>query len=324
MPLTVALCGLGSAAQRAHMPALLDAEEAGTAAIVGVCDPDPARWQSIDPVRGAGAYLDVVDVLDATRPDLLVIASPPSAHLAAIEAAALRDVDVLCEKPLGIGPGDAAELRQLAERHPDLLLATVHQYHHAPAWQRIAAAVGACIAEDRSFTLSIEVERPGTDPLSAGGWRARGQVEGGILGDHAVHYLAMCWLLDPDTTLLSCNRTGEPGRETANVALRLGRTGTASIRVSYAGAARHNFVAASTPDGSLDLRWADGELTSSTADGFVERVSVGALSDRQFVNDLYRALYADLVGHRLVPEWRAARTAETLGVADLLTACIAA
>jgi hypothetical protein len=124
--------------------------------------------------------------------------------------------------------------------------------------------------------------------------------------------------------LLSCNRTGEPGRETANVALRLGRTGTASIRVSYAGAARHNFVAASTPDGSLDLRWADGELTSSTADGFVERVSVGALSDRQFVNDLYRALYADLVGHRLVPEWRAARTAETLGVADLLTACIAA
>jgi predicted dehydrogenase len=304
------------------MPALLEADRAGTAAIVGVCDPDPSRWQEIDPTHRANAYLDVVDLLDATRPDLLVIASPPSAHLAAIDAAAVRDVDVLCEKPLGIGPGDAADLRQLTHRHPRWLLATVHQYHHAPAWQQIAAGLTGCIADDRSFTVSIEVERPGTDPLSAGGWRARGQVEGGILGDHAVHYLAMCWMLDHDTTVLSCNRSGDAGRETANVALRLGRTGTASIRVSYAGSARHNFVAASTPDGALEMRWADGELTSCTAGGSIERASVGALSDRQFVNDLYRALYRDLFGSRLDPDWRAERTAETLGAADLLTACL--
>lgn len=316
----VALCGLGTAAQRAHLPALQPARDTGVAAVVGVCDPDVERRERIGAALDAVSHSEVTEMLDATDPDLLVIASPPSAHLGAIEAAAERNVDVLCEKPLGVASGDAAELRELTAGHPGLLLATVHQYHHAPAWQVIASELAARLREQRSFTLSIEVERPGTDPLSAGGWRSRGDSEGGILGDHAVHYLALCWLLDRDARVLSCSRAGEPGRETAHVALRLGRAGTASIRVSYAGAARHNFVAASTPDGKLGLHWADGALVAGSPR---RRRAVGALSDRQFVNHLYGALYAELLAHRLDPRWRAERTAETLGVADLLTACLA-
>jgi predicted dehydrogenase len=319
----VAVCGLGSAAQRAHLPALAEAAAAGKATVVGVCDPDPERrTQVATSLPEAAAYPDVVELLDGCAPDLLVIASPPSAHLAAIEAAGQRDVDVLCEKPLGIGSGDVDELGEIVARHPRLLLATMHQYHHAPAWRRLAGEVAPLIAAGRSLTLGVDVERPGTDPLSAGGWRARGDREGGILGDHAVHYLALCWLLDADCRVLDCSRTGEPGRETAQVALRLGTAATASIRVSYRGEARHNFIAAATPDGRLDVRWADGELSVASDGGGPEYQRVGALSDRQFVNDLYRDHYADLLARRGDPQWRRERVQETLGVAALLDACL--
>ena len=50
--------------------------------------------------------------------------------------------------------------------------------------------------------------------------------------------------------------------------------------------------------------------------------ATGALSDRQFVNDLYGALYADLLGNRDEPGWRAGQRRETVEVAALLTAAL--
>ncbi len=73
-----------------------------------------------------------------------------------------------------------------------------------------------------AFRLEVEVERPGTDPLSAGRLAAHGDREGGILGDHAVHYLALCHRLDPGARVLGAERRGEPGRETATVELAVG------------------------------------------------------------------------------------------------------
>src|SRR5205807_1674445 len=103
----VGLCGLGSAALRAHLPALCRAEETGAAVIAGVCDPDPARSETVVArTRRARAFPDVEALLDGSGCDLLVIASPPSAHIPAITAAARRGVDVLCEKPLGVAEGD--------------------------------------------------------------------------------------------------------------------------------------------------------------------------------------------------------------------------
>jgi len=97
MPLSIGLCGLGSAAERAHLPALTRAEETGACAIAGVCDPDPSRRDLFcERAREAQGFADVATMLDTAQPDLLVIASPPSAHLPAITAAMERGVDVLC------------------------------------------------------------------------------------------------------------------------------------------------------------------------------------------------------------------------------------
>jgi predicted dehydrogenase len=318
MPLTIGLCGLGSAATRAHLPALSRAEETGAATVVGVCDPDPARRDVVlRHARQARGFADVASLLDGARPDLLVVASPPSAHLGAIAAAVERGVDVLCEKPLGLSGADVARLAELTAAHPSRLLAPVHQYRLAPAWRVFARALRVAAARDCAFRLDAEVERPGTDPLSAGGWRADPDHEGGILGDHAVHYLALFWETGLPVRVASCERSGEGGSETARVELRMGR-GQASVTVSYAGHARRNRVALDVPAAGFHLDWHDESLTVTRRGGPGSVRRVGALSARQFVNDLYEPMYDELLARFDDAAWRGERTAETLGVAGLL------
>jgi predicted dehydrogenase len=290
MPLTVGLCGLGSAATRAHLPALSRAEETGAAAVVAVC---------------------------GARPDLLVIASPPSAHLGAITAAVERGVDVLCEKPLGLSASDVAQLQDLSAAHPSRLIAPVHQYRLAPPWRVFNRALTVAAARECAFRLDCEVERPGTDPLSAGGWRADPDHEGGILGDHAVHYLALCWETGLPVRMAGCERSGDGGSETARSELRMGR-GTATVTVSYAGHARRNRIALDIPAAGFHLDWHDESLTVTRRGGPGSVRRVGALSARQFVNDLYDPLYDELLARIDDRCWRAERTAETVGVAALL------
>ncbi len=122
-------------------------------------------------------------------------------------------------------PATCAVLRALAAAHPDLALATVHQYRFAPPWRWIARAAAGAVSGGEPFSLHVEVERPGTDPLSAGGWRADPEHEGGILGDHAVHYLALFELLDAGCDVVSCHREGPGGREVAAVEVRIGAAG---------------------------------------------------------------------------------------------------
>jgi len=318
MPLSIGLCGLGSAATRAHLPALSRAEETGAATVVGVCDPDPSRRERfLRHALHARGYADVAGLLDGARPDLLVIASPPSAHLPAITAAVTRGVDVLCEKPLGLSERDVTQLDELAAAHPDRLLAPVHQYRLAPAWRVFTRALQVASARDCAFRVDVEVERPGTDPLSAGGWRADPDHEGGILGDHAVHYLALCWTTGLPARVTACERSGEGGSETARTEVRLGR-GMATISVSFAGHARRNRVALDVPSAGFHLDWHDESLTVTRRGGAGSVRRVGALSARQFVNDLYEPMYDELLARRDDPAWRAERTAETLGVARLL------
>jgi predicted dehydrogenase len=319
VPLRIALCGAGSAALRAHLPALARAEEAGTTLLVGVVDPDPQRRSLVaERCPAAGGFDDVEDMLDTTRPDLLVVATPPSSHLGAVRAAMSRGIDVLCEKPLGVAHGDAEALAELRAEHPRTLLAPVHQYRHAPAWAlSLEPALREAVAGGEPLRVRVEVERPGTDPLSAGGWRAAGLREGGILGDHAVHYLALAWTVDPSLGVTQARLVGEPGRETADVSLALGRNGTASIHVTYAGQRRRNLIEAEI-GGGRRLTWLDGELT---VDGG-EPGATAALSDRQAVNDLYGAMYEELVAQRGDAAYRGERGDETVAVAAALDAAL--
>ena len=311
--------GIGSAASRAHLPVLGDLERRGLVEVVGACDPSAERR---DAVRAhheqAAGFADNDAMLEATAPTLLVIATPPSAHLDEIRAAASRGIHVLCEKPLGLSDADVATLRTLAADHPDIVIATVQQYRYATPWSWIRRALAGAVRDGEPFALSVTVERPGTDPLSTGGWRADPEHEGGILGDHAVHYLALLNELAPGCAVVGCRRSGPGGREVAIVDVALGECGRARIDVSYAGDRRRNVVRAHRPEQCLDVTWRDGRIDIDHNGRARTREPVDCLSDRATINSLYAPMYGELLGGIADAGWRAAATARTLDVAQLL------
>ena len=313
-PLRVAVCGLGTASLHAHIPALLHPGIRDALTIVAFCDRDEKRLQKArDQVPAATLYNHVELLLDQEKVDLLVIATPPSAHLNALVAATERGIDVVCEKPLGLHLADVNELRSLANRPSGPLLATVLQYRYAPAWQAVLEHAHSHRGD--AISVEIDVERPGTDPLSADGWRANPEEEGGILGDHAVHHLGLMTEIDSSVEVSTCTRRGAGGRETATVELS-GSRAQARIRVTYAGQSRRNRMLIRA--GHEAVIWNDDRLV---AHGSIR--PVGALSDRSFINALYVPWYKALVESIDDPQSRRDRTNETLIVADLLQTAIA-
>jgi predicted dehydrogenase len=324
-PLRVALVGVGSAASRAHLPALSALESSGVVELVGVCDPAADRRAAViaahPAVRG---FAENDDMLDSVRPDLLVIATPPSVHLGEMAAAVARGLHVLCEKPLGLSDRDVATLADLAESHRGQTLATVHQYRYAQPWLWLARAAAGAIRNGEPFTVTVEVERPGTDPLSAGGWRTDPEHEGGILGDHAVHYLALLHELDPGCQVVACHREGPGGREVASVDVSLAAAGNAHIAVSYAGNRRRNLIKLDRPEQCLEASWADGVIVL-TRNGLAGAPrTTASLSDRALVNALYSPMYSELIAGIGNPSWRSRATAGTVTVAGLLASALRA
>ncbi len=322
-PLRVALVGIGSAATRAHLPALVSFEAAGAVAVVGVCDGDGARRDAVIASHpGARGFDENDEMLEATAPELLVIATPPSAHLGEMAAAVARGVHVLCEKPLGLSDSDVVTLAELAARHPELTLATVHQYQYARPWHWIARAAAGAVVAGEPFSLEARVERPGTDPLSAGGWRADPEHEGGILGDHAVHYLSLLHLLDHECEVVACHREGPGGREVASLQVRVGAAGVASVHVSNAGTSRSNLIRLERPGQCLEMEWQNGAFAIAHNGRRSGPRAVESLSDRTIVNALYAPMYQQVIAHLGDLPRRSEEIGHTLGTARLLSAAI--
>jgi myo-inositol 2-dehydrogenase/D-chiro-inositol 1-dehydrogenase len=86
--------------------------------LVAVADLDVARAEQVGRELGASAYdgADVARLLEAERPDGLLVVTPPATHAPMIELAAAHDVHVLCEKPLANDGPAAARAVDVAER----------------------------------------------------------------------------------------------------------------------------------------------------------------------------------------------------------------
>ena len=84
--------------------------------LVGLCTLDGTMGRNIaDRFDVDTVYGDVADMLDACRPDLLDIATPPPTHRQFIEVAVSRGVAVVCQKPFTESLADAEAVTHLAE-----------------------------------------------------------------------------------------------------------------------------------------------------------------------------------------------------------------
>ena len=92
----MALVGAGSIAGE-HLRAC--ATHAEDCEIVGIADIDRQTAVEKAAVYGGRAFDDAAVMLDALKPDAVCICTPPKYHLPAVQAAAARQIAVLCEKP---------------------------------------------------------------------------------------------------------------------------------------------------------------------------------------------------------------------------------
>lgn len=316
----VGLCGLGAAAQLGHIPALLGAQRDGSVTLVAGSDRDASRRRAALE-SGLTTVVPSLDDLLSSALDLLVVATQPSAHMSIIAAALARDVDVLCEKPVGLNTGDVERLIQLQRNHRTRVTASVYQYRHAPAWHAAARLLAAMLRNGEPGTLVIDVERCGTDPLSSRDWRSDTLHEGGIIGDHGAHYVALCWNLDPAMDILDSRRHTVAGRESATMVAAMGAI-RVKINLSYAGSRRHNRIVVDRPGRRQRLEWSNDSWQMTRATGATMTRTVGGLHERAVVNGLYRPLYRELFGQLTAAAARRRWNDETIGVARLVATAL--
>jgi predicted dehydrogenase len=125
--LRVAVCGSGMRSRTVWQRHL---REQNGFELVGVQDPSPeslAKAVEGGTVDEADTYADLETMLEATRPDVLLVCPIIAAHVSAAEAGLRAGCHVLVEKPLAVSTAEATRLTEQAEA-AGLLLGVVQNW----------------------------------------------------------------------------------------------------------------------------------------------------------------------------------------------------
>jgi predicted dehydrogenase len=181
----VGIIGLGMAVAP-HMLAIRDLEAAGRLRLAGGFSPSAARRDAFAAKWGA-PVLDSQEALIAAS-DLVLVLTPPGAHLPVAEACAAAGRHMLVEKPLELSPDRAEAVVEVAAR-AGVTLGVVFQHRFRPAALRLKRAVEeGNLGTLLSCSASIRWWRDAAYFAQAGrGMKARDG--GGVLLTQAIHTL---------------------------------------------------------------------------------------------------------------------------------------
>lgn len=134
----VGFIGLGFATNWLHLPAV---RAIAGATLVGGADTDPKCRQSWAGLGAGPAYETADELLERARPELVVIATPPSSHqqfcIAALEAGA----NVMCEKPFVESVQQADDVLAVAQRAGRWVVVN-HEFRYMPIFSVLSSVVG--------------------------------------------------------------------------------------------------------------------------------------------------------------------------------------
>ncbi|HYT32943.1 MAG TPA: Gfo/Idh/MocA family oxidoreductase, partial [Thermoanaerobaculia bacterium] len=206
-----AIIGVGNVALNGHLPGWLTCPEVEIVAAADVRE--EGRAALTERLPGARWYNSVDALLAAEKLDFIDICTPPAFHSSAIRPALEAGVHVLCEKPLVLSSTELAGLGALA-REQSIVLATVHNWRHAPVLLRATELVrSGAVGSVSSVRWETLRDKPAAAAGQADNWRVDPAVAGGgILVDHGWHalYAIQQWI------------SGEPERVSARLESRRG------------------------------------------------------------------------------------------------------
>lgn len=104
---------------------------------VGIVNRDRAKARSLADRFGIPEiYGDIDAAIDAARPDLVDVITPPTTHRAFVERIVAHGIPTICQKPFGTSYADALALTELAERAGVPLI--IHENIRWEPWYREA------------------------------------------------------------------------------------------------------------------------------------------------------------------------------------------
>ena len=179
-PLRTAVVGLGRIGYKYHLPAV--ARHADFQPVAAV-DPLPERRAEVTTAHGIPAYATIEAMLDAVRPDLVVIASPTPVHVQQACAAFAAGAHVLCDKPVATHVADFERIVAGADRAGRKFLA------YQPARYRPEVrALQALLARDLLGEVHL-VKRARCNYVRRHDWQALRAHGGGMLNNYGSHCL---------------------------------------------------------------------------------------------------------------------------------------
>ncbi|MEV5242927.1 Gfo/Idh/MocA family oxidoreductase [Streptomyces cinnamoneus] len=249
-PKRAAMVGLGGQATSDHLPGLAQCH---LAELAGVCDVDADRVAAAADAHQVPGFTTVEHLLEAVRPDFVIVAVPHHAGRQVVAACAEAGVNVLKEKPFATDPHEAAELAALCDKAGIELMVTIQRRFHpvyAVALQ-LLERIGAPYLVEGRYTFHC--------PDPGAGWRGRAKLAGGgCLADMGYHLIdLLIWYLGlPDRVLADTSAAAAPGAEydaedTALVHLAYDSGLYGSLLVSRSAGPKTERLAITGPHGTL-------------------------------------------------------------------------
>ncbi len=194
--------------------------------LVGVAS---ARLESAEVTalpRGAAAYDDLERMLDEQRPDVVYVAVPPSAAIAACEAVVARGIPFLAEKPLAATDADGPARIAAAIAERGLVVAVGYHLRSLERLPEVRARLAANPAR------LVTARWTGSTPPPA--WWRRGRDGGGQVIEQATHLYDLARLLVGEAEVAGAASLHEtpatpPGADVADASAAVLRFATGAV-----------------------------------------------------------------------------------------------
>jgi len=131
--------GLGWAAQGFHLPGL---QSVPGAEVVGGADASAEQRAAWGSSTGTPAFETVEELIQAARPDVVIVATPPDSHADLCIRALKGGAHVICEKPF-VSTVEEADRVLEAATAADRRVAVNHQYREMPIFRAVKERIGA-------------------------------------------------------------------------------------------------------------------------------------------------------------------------------------
>ncbi|HUT32389.1 MAG TPA: Gfo/Idh/MocA family oxidoreductase [Planctomycetota bacterium] len=146
----VAIVGAGSLSSKRIYPYI----GAAGARLVGVCDLDRAKAERNAALFGGTAHTDMEAMLDAERPDGVIICTGPAGHAKLAPIAMRRSTPVYTEKPPALSAADALAVARVS-KETGVLCTTAFKKRYNVAYSRAKEFIGE-LPPDALYSLSID------------------------------------------------------------------------------------------------------------------------------------------------------------------------